>query len=172
MTKRKKKEWNLTDAKDMTPLNKGEILYYHKLGKKPKEIAGLTGRSMEWIRLICGGLAGWGGMDKLINLYVDKICKKESHNDKIIRRLSTKRPINGSTGEPLTEEETSYNVQSTPRLETTNNSGRKRTTRSVPKRKRSVSKVHNKSVGRPRSGDTGKPGIASKARKHKDYKGK
>jgi hypothetical protein len=171
MTKRKKKEWNLTDAKDMTPLNKGEILYYHKLGKKPKEIAGLTGRSMEWIRLIVGGLCGWRGMDKLINLYVDKLCKKEGMNDRVILK-HTARPINGSSSKPLTEEEISHNVQSTPRLETTNNSGRKRTTRSVPKRKRSVSKVHNKSVGRPRSGDTGKPGIASKARKHKDYKGK
>jgi hypothetical protein len=173
MTKRKKKEWNLTDAQDMTPLDKGEILYHHKMGKKPKEIAGITGRSMEWIKLIVGGLASWRGMDKLINMYIDKLSKEEGKNDRFCGK-SGQRPIDGSTGEPLTDEEckAGTKVQGSP-----NRSANKSNNSGTPKRKVSAhSRRRRRTVQAPverndSSGSDSKRGIAAKSRKHKDYKG-
>jgi hypothetical protein len=68
-------KWQKGDTEIMTTVQKGEILYLDSVGKKPKEIAGKTGRSMEWIKNIIGALAGTKTREKLIDEY-EKAVKK------------------------------------------------------------------------------------------------
>lgn len=54
------------DTEKMTLVQKGEILYLDSIGKTKKQIAKITGRSMEWIETINGALAGTDIREELI----------------------------------------------------------------------------------------------------------
>jgi hypothetical protein len=155
----KRKEWNFieSDGKDMTPTDKGEILYHHKMGRKPKEIAGLTGRSMEWIKIIVGGLASWKSQNKLINLYINKLCKEEQQGAKAIK----------------TEKKAIHNVSSGTGSRPNKTSTAKRNTKQVSthRTKRRRTKGDKPGSQSSRSKNTDKQGLADNLRKAKDYKG-
>jgi hypothetical protein len=53
----------------MTPIQKGEILYLDSIGKTKKQIAKITGRSMDWIENLTGALAGTETREELIKKY-------------------------------------------------------------------------------------------------------
>lgn len=147
---KRKKEWNFieSDAKDMTPLQKGEILYHHRMGKKPKEISGITGFSMDWIKILVGALMSWRHMDDLINLYIAKQEKEHGEKEITAELPSSLRRISDKT------------------------SDNKRTKRSVSGRKNArhnTGRRHFKSrtsIGNNKGGK-----IVKKLRKSKDYVG-
>jgi len=65
-------KWPNGDVTEMTLFQKGEILYLDSINKTKKEIAGITGRSMEWIENVIAALAGTGARDDLIAEYLKK----------------------------------------------------------------------------------------------------
>lgn len=65
-------KWPNGDVTEMTPLNKGEILYLNSVGKTKKEIAGIVGRSMGWIEDVIAALAGTKVREDLIAEYLKK----------------------------------------------------------------------------------------------------
>ena len=71
-------KWPNSDQETMTTIQKGEILYLDSVGKTKKQIAGTTGRSMEWIELVIGALAGTGVREDLIEKYKKAIPAKKS----------------------------------------------------------------------------------------------
>ena len=54
----------------MTPIQKGEILYLNSINVAPKKIAGITGRSMGWIKDVIIALAGTQAREDLIAEYL------------------------------------------------------------------------------------------------------
>lgn len=63
------------DCEPMTLMQKGEILYLDSIGTTKKEIAGKTGRSMEWVGNIIGALAGTKTRLDLIEKYKEAKVK-------------------------------------------------------------------------------------------------
>jgi hypothetical protein len=157
----KKKEWNFldSDVEDMTPINKGEILYHHKMGKKPKEIAGITGRSMDWIKNIIGALWSWRKHSELIDEYLEDLQEREGMNDAKTGKAAKKEVVGGiSSGVKSRSNKTGTSERTAKQVSTRRTKGRR-------------AKSGRSGLRPNRSKNTNKQGLADTLRKAKDYKG-
>ena len=73
----------------MTLINKGEILHMYQQGFTIRDISGVTGRSMDWIKTIIGALANCDIEKELINEYKNNITDNGTSNS--CKRTSRQR---------------------------------------------------------------------------------
>ena len=150
--KTKKNNFNRSDAKTMTVLNKAEILYLRSKGKSIKEISKLTKRSFDWISI-------------LIDTF-----EKSTFSQKLIKQWEKHK--NGNRKNQETKTQTKSNISSTSRRIRPKNTNTKRTSKSISKhriqRHRHITKPDN---GKNRSQNNRKSGtLVDTLKNTRDYK--
>jgi hypothetical protein len=154
-----KGEFNHTesDARDMTPEDKGRILLLAEQGKKPKEIAGITKFSMNWIKLIINTLFSWRNKHELIDAWLERQQREEGKGDRYTK--AKKRKAICATN--ISDKSATDGDNDIQRITKGTAKPRKNTDKTKSGRRR-------KSVRRSVSGGHS---VVDSMRKHKDYKG-
>jgi len=158
------REHHYTDHRPMSPVNRGEILFFANQKLSLLTIAERTNRSISWVSIVCG-ISG-RDREELIRYYLrDKENQDEGKN-----RLNFAMAVQSTTSKK--QEKADIRVSGVPHYRPDKTVYPKRTRKSVPKYK---TKRYNSDSGHTDTGsnsvNTRKQRIIDGLRDAKDYKG-